>query len=79
MANLHAISKKQEAPEGEKHMCEYCENYKQLGLDGSGDGIVIERDKERGLAGIGSDSWEFLINYCPMCGEKLNGEPTRNQ
>lgn len=53
-------------------MCEYCENKKILGYDGESDGIYIERHKEINVSAIESDTWEFPIKYCPMCGRKLN-------
>ena len=59
--------------------CEYCKftnhttdtDYgKPLGLDGANDSIVLETN---GMDyGITSDSWEVIINYCPMCGKKLD-------
>ena len=57
-------------------MCDYCEKRKVLGYDGAGDGISIDRDENRNLAMIESDSWEFAIDYCPMCGSKLNNKPS---
>lgn len=53
--------------------CEYCtkqvETRKEVGWDDSGDAICIESNDT--LAVIGSDSWEFLANYCPMCGSPI--------
>lgn len=52
--------------------CKYCRNddgRKFLSFDGAGDGITIEIDNE--LACIESDSFGFIIGYCPMCGRPL--------
>ena len=53
--------------------CEYCTidsgTRKVLGYDGSNDGIGITYGD--GVVAINSDSWEFEINYCPICGRRL--------
>ena len=54
--------------------CEYCENKKNLGYDGAGDAIYIGRYKTMNISAIESDTWVFLIKYCPMCGRKLKEE-----
>ena len=56
-----------------KPACEYCtldsSTRKVLGYDGSNDGIGITYGD--GVVAIGSDSWGFEINYCPICGCRL--------
>lgn len=52
--------------------CEFCRNddgRKILSFDGAGDSIIIEIDNW--LACIESDSFGFLIEYCPKYGRPL--------
>lgn len=49
--------------------CEYCRGEKQLGHDAINDGIHIVHCGD--LWGIESDTWEFEIEYCPICGKEL--------
>lgn len=49
--------------------CDYCNLLKPLGYDGINDGIHIVHCAD--LWGIESDTWEFEIEYCPMCGRRL--------
>ena len=54
-------------------LCDYCKNETAeratLGFDGAGDGIYIFSGEDGSC--IESDSWEFEIYYCPICGRKL--------
>lgn len=53
--------------------CEFCgEDRKDFGLDCGGDGIGIVIGNS--LATIGSDSWGFLVNFCPKCGRPITEE-----
>lgn len=49
--------------------CEYCRGEKSFGYDGINDGIRIVHCGD--LWGIESDTWEFEIEYCPICGREL--------
>lgn len=49
--------------------CAYCHGEKDLGYDGINDGIRIINCAD--LWGIESDTWEFEIEYCPICGREL--------
>lgn len=66
---IRAICEKAEREKG----CEYCtidsSTRKVLGWDGSNDAISISFGDD--LDGIDSDSWEFEIRFCPMCGRRL--------
>lgn len=53
--------------------CKYCgKGRKDFGLDGCGDGIGIVIGES--VAAIESDSWGFLVNFCPKCGRPLTEE-----
>lgn len=50
--------------------CEYCgEGRKALAFDSAGDSVSIEIGMVH--AAIESDSWGFLVSYCPRCGLPL--------
>ena len=53
--------------------CEYCcgqdNGRKAIGFDGAGDAITLENDGH--MAAIESDSFGFLIEYCPKCGRPM--------
>jgi hypothetical protein len=49
--------------------CAYCRGEKCLGYDQESDGIRIVNVVN--LWGIESDTWEFEIDYCPICGKDL--------
>lgn len=56
--------------------CEWCcgkENgRKALCFDGAGDSVTIEIDEN--AAAIESDSFGFIVNFCPKCGRPLTDE-----
>lgn len=51
--------------------CQFCrtKNRIHLGFDGYGDAISIVTDNN--AAAIESDSFGFIVGYCPMCGRPL--------
>lgn len=51
--------------------CRFCraKNMIHLGFDGYNDAIYITTDND--AAAIESDSFGFLIEYCPKCGRPL--------
>lgn len=51
--------------------CQFCrtKNRIQLGFDGYDDAISIVTDNN--AAAIESDSFGFIVGYCPMCGRPL--------
>ena len=51
--------------------CPYCGKNAVLGFDGESDGISINGDSSGAV--IESDTWEFPIHFCPMCGKRLDG------
>lgn len=58
--------------EKQSNGCEYCKGSKVLGFDGMNDGIrIIE---ENGTYALDSDTWGFIIQFCPKCGRPLKGE-----
>lgn len=54
--------------------CQFCrtKNNIQLGFDGYDDAIYITTDND--AAAIESDSFGFLIEYCPKCGRPLTDQ-----
>lgn len=62
---LEAMNDQAEREKG----CEYCNGNTILGLDDANDGIQIERNDHTAI--IESDTWEFPIHFCPMCGHDL--------
>jgi len=59
-------------------MCEYCEPYKEIFIDGENGDACITKNGE--LVAFPNTDFEvravhLKINFCPMCGRKLeNGE-----
>ena len=51
-------------------MCKYCEEEKEIGYDDACGTLFIE-DKKL-TVDVGFDAMMCEINYCPMCGRKLN-------
>ena len=50
-------------------MCDYCEKEKELGYDDACGCLLIE-DKKL-TVDIGFDAMMVKINFCPMCGRKM--------
>lgn len=62
-------------------MCKYCEGGVPV-VSGTNLGFAIlnQRCGKAYLRGYDKNGWDvsenFIINYCPMCGEKLNKDNT---
>ena len=53
--------------------CKHCTKQKvPFCYDGANDYVYLLTGN--GLAAIESDSWEFLVSYCPNCGRPLTDE-----
>lgn len=53
--------------------CKHCTKQKvPFCNDGASDSVYLLTGN--GLAAIESDSWEFLVSYCPNCGRPLTDE-----
>lgn len=51
--------------------CKYCgDGRKSLASDAAGDLVTLEIGVN-GFAAIESDSWGFLVSYCPRCARPL--------
>ena len=50
--------------------CKYCIGEEVIAWDLCGDGIVVENYGEMHM--LSGGDWEAKINYCPMCGKRLN-------
>ena len=58
-------------------MCEYCEPYKEIFIDGENGDACITKNGE--LVAFPNTDFEVCavhlkINFCPMCGRKLSEE-----
>lgn len=71
LESLSALQEREERSKG----CEYCaidsSTRKAIGYDSANDAISIVYGDN--LAAIETDSLEFIINFCPMCGRNLKG------
>lgn len=53
--------------------CKHCTKQKEpFCYDGANDSVYLLTGN--GLAAIESDSWGFLVSYCPNCGRPLTDE-----
>ena len=56
--------------------CKHCAKQKApFCYDGANDSVYISIGN--GLAAIESDSWGFLVSYCPCCGRPLTDEAVK--
>lgn len=67
-----AIAALREQAEREKG-CEYCNDQEVIAWDMCNDGIVIESNGKMHM--LSGGDWEAEIDFCPMCGKRLEVEP----